>query len=103
MASKEERVRAKSQEIMAGFDGIDAATRLMLADMVDTFAWYSVTCEDLMAAVDREGTVVDGKENPNLAVLHKTSSRKHEYFGKISTVARRAQSDESDALMDFIG
>lgn len=101
--TKAERVQAKTDEIMNGFSGIDEATRLMLSDMVSTFAWYSVTCEDLMAQVDKEGMVVDGKENANLAVLHKTSSRKHEYFGKISTVARRAQADETDALMEFIG
>lgn len=103
---KEERVSERVEQIMDGFTALDDASKMMLDSMVKTFAWYEVSCDDLMERIDREGLLVgDGemrKENPALAVLHKTAARKQEYFGKIMTVARRAQSDESSEMMDFI-
>lgn len=97
-----ERTREKTEQLMEGLSGVDDATTLILRDMVEQFAWYSVTCTDLREQISREGNLIEGKENPSLAVLHKTSSRMHEFGSKIATIARRAQADETDALMDFI-
>jgi hypothetical protein len=100
--TKDERVNARVEQIMSGFTGIDGASQIMLESMVRTFAWYDISCDDLMTVIDQEGMLVDGSENANLAVLHKTAARKQEYFSKIMTAARRAQSDEANDLMEFV-
>ena len=97
-----ETVDEKTAKMMDGLAGVDEATTLILKELVEQFAWYSVACAGLREEITRQGYLVDGRENPNLAVLHKTSSRMHEYGSKIATIARRAQGEQEDALMDFI-
>lgn len=99
---KDARVQIRFEEMAGRLAGIDEGSRVLIEDMVSTYAWYAVTVDDLIAQIDKEGVLVDGKENPACAVLHKMSGRKHEYFAKIQTATRKAQGEQEDALMDFI-
>ena len=104
---KNEKVKQLTDKMAAGFDGIDEGTKMLLTDMAETYCWYAVTCDDLREKVDTEGVLIEGanggvKENPAAAALHKMAGRKHEYFSKILTARRRAESDDSDAMADFI-
>lgn len=107
--TKDARVAEVAEGLCATFEGMDECMFALLSEMAKTYAWFAVSCDDLMADLDREGLLVPGlhgdKENPKVGVLHKMSARKMEYFAKIQTARNRemqSAESESDALMDFV-
>lgn len=103
---KAERVSEIVKELEVGFSGLDDATRSLLTDAAHTYAWLSASCEELERQIDEEGYYAEGvhgqKANPAIDIYSKLATRKHSYLAKIEATKRRAESDDADALTEFL-
>lgn len=104
--AKQERIEEILSELEEGFAGLDDATRVLLMDAARTYAWLSASCEELESQIDEEGYYAEGvhgpKANPAIDIYSKLATRKHSYLAKIEATKRRAESDDADALTEFL-
>lgn len=99
----------KAIEAMEGrLEGMDDARLEMAGRELRDYFWCCFKCEELRAAIDSEGMMVEGpkgglSENPKLNMLHKLTGRKSTMFSQIMRWLPKGDADgEQDELDAFI-
>ena len=102
----DERVDEMMAELSCCLDGLAGAERSMTEEMLRTFCWYSVKTDDLMAAIEHEGILIETargpKPNPANQVLHQYTQRKGDCYQKVLKSVAKSGSAAVDKIAQFV-
>lgn len=103
-ASASDKLYARLKPCLDGLDGIELE---LTDDLLKTYCWLTVKVDELTAAIESEGPVIETprgpKTNPANTVLHQYTQRKADYYTRIMKAVSKAGVASADRLAAFVG